>query len=233
MYVNNETGLILPVDRLRAIINAKKSPALLHIDAVQAFGKLDISVKKLQCDFLTVSAHKINGPKGIGALYVRRGVKTTPVIFGGEQEGGIVPGTYNTPAAAGFAVAVSQLKEKKKEHLKMLYDHFLESLECYEFIKLNSFGKHAYHIINISFEGYLGENVLHFLEGYEIFASQGSACSSHSKQKGKVIQILGADKKRADGSLRISFCYENTVEEIDRFFDICALIPDKLIKLYK
>lgn len=232
MMVNNETGLILPVEKLKRIIIDKKSPALLHIDAVQAFGKIPVNVKKLQCDFLTISAHKINGPKGVGALYVKRGVRTAPVILGGEQENGIVPGTYNTPAIAGFAQAVSELKEHKYDSLKKLYEHFMNRMSEFDFIKYNSYGNQAYHIINITFEGYLGENVLHFLEGYNIFASQGSACSSHSKQKGKIIQILGADKKTADGSLRISFSHENTIEQIDEFFDVCAKIPVKLIKLY-
>lgn len=233
MLVNNETGLILPADKLKGIIEKKKSPALLHIDAVQAFGKIPVNVKKLKCDFLTISAHKINGPKGIGALYVRRSVRIFPIVFGGEQESGFIPGTYNAPAAAGFAVAVDELKNKSADKLKQLYDHFMDRLKEFDFIKVNSYGRQAHHIINLSFEGYLGENVLHFLESYDIYASQGSACSSHSKQKGKIIQVLGADKKTADGSLRVSFNYDNTVDEIDEFFEVCKTIPEKLIKLYK
>ncbi len=233
MMVNNETGLILPIEKLKSIIEANGSFALLHIDAVQAFGKMPVNVKKLKCDFLTVSAHKINGPKGIGALYVKKGVHIHPIVFGGEQEGGLVPGTYNTPAVAGFSAAVEQMRSNNYASLKNLYEYFVWRMNDFEFIKLNSYGNHCYHIINISFDGYLGENVLHYLENYGIYASQGSACSSHSKQKGKIIQTLGADKKTADGSLRISFDYINTKQEIDEFFEICAKIPDNLIKLYK
>lgn len=233
MLVNNETGLILPASKLKRIIKEKSSPALLHIDAVQALGKIKINVKELDCDFLTVSAHKINGPKGIGALYVKKGVRALPIIYGGEQENGVIPGTYNTPAAAGFAAAVSELKVKNPNHFEILYRHFMDRISELDFVTVNSFGNHAPHIINISFNGYLGENILHFLESYDIYVSQGSACSSHSKQKGKTLAALGKDKRTSDSSVRISFDHNNTIEEIDRFFDVCKLIPDKLIKLYR
>ena len=233
MLVNNETGLILPVEKLKKIITAKKSPALLHIDAVQAFGKIPVNVKKLGADFLTVSAHKINGPKGIGALFVKKGVRIIPIVYGGEQESGYIPGTYNSPAAAGFSMAVSDIAKKDPLYLKKLYDYFVEKSKQFDFISINNFGNHACHIINMTFNGYLGENVLHFLEGYDIFVSQGSACSSHSKQKSKTLIALGCDKKTADCSVRISFDYNNTTEQIDKFFEVCSLIPQKLIKLYK
>lgn len=233
MLVNNETGLVLPSSKLKSIISAVGSPALLHIDAVQAFGKIPVNVKKLGCDFLTVSAHKINGPKGIGALYVKKGTRTFPVIHGGEQEGSVIPGTYNTPAAAGFAAAVAELAQKPADLYLKLYEHFVSRLSEFDFIKLNKFGEHAPHIINITFDGYLGENVLHYLEQFDIYVSQGSACSSHSKQKGKTLIALGCDKRTADGSVRVSFDCNNTVEQIDEFFKVCASIPQNLIKLYK
>ena len=233
MMVNNETGLILPVDKLKRIITAKKSPALLHIDAVQAYGKIPVNVKKLNADFVTVSAHKINGPKGIGALYVKKGTRVIPLVRGGEQEGGIVPGTYNVPAIAGFSTAVKEMLERDNSCFDLLYDRFVSRVSEFDFIKLNQFGEHAHHIINVSFDGYLGENVLHFLESKGIFVSQGSACSSHSKQKSKTIVALGGDKKTADGSIRVSFDHNNTTDEIDAFFDVCSQIPDKLIRLYK
>ena len=233
MLVNNETGLILPAGELKSIIRRAGSPALLHIDAVQAFGKIDVNVKKLDCDMLTVSAHKINGPKGAGALYVRKGVRVIPVTFGGEQENSLVPGTYNSPTFAGFAAAVEELSGKDPGYLKSLYDHFVSRADEYGFIGINSFGGQAPHIINVSFDGYLGENILHYLEGFEIYASQGSACSSHSKQKGRVLTALGADRKTADCSLRISFDYNNTITDIDEFFKVCSSIPEKIIKYYK
>ena len=233
MYVNNETGLILPAEKLKEIIEKNGSIALLHIDAVQAFGKIPVDVSKLKCDMLTVSAHKINGPKGIGALYAAKGVRISPVIFGGEQENSFVPGTYNSPAAAGFAQAVKQLKENKPGYLESLYKHFAEQCKHYDFIHINSFGRQASHIINVSFDGYLGENVLHFLEEYDIYASQGSACSSHSKNRTRTLEALGADKRKSDCSLRISFDHNNTVSQIDEFFKVCSMIPQKLLRFYK
>lgn len=232
MYVNNETGLILPIKRLKKIIAQSASPALLHIDAVQAFGKEPINVKELGCDFLSLSAHKINGPKGIGALFVRKGVRVVPLLHGGEQENELIPGTYNTPAITGFDAAVNELNIADKEHFKKLNNHFKTKIQDFDFINLNEFGEHADHIINISFKGYLGENVLHFLEANDIYVSQGSACSSHSKQKSKTLSALGKSKQVSDSSIRVSFDKNNTIEEIDTFFDICATIPDKLIKIY-
>ncbi len=233
MLVNNETGLILDVEKIKKCIQMSGSCALFHIDAVQAFGKIPVNVRRLGADFVTVSAHKIIGPKGIGALYVKKGVRVLPIVFGGEQENFLVPGTYNTPAAAGFLAAVNELSDKDETHLINLYNYFCTRAKEFDFIKINKFGNHSPHIINISFDGYLGENVLHYLESFDIFVSQGSACSSHSKQKGKTLVALGCDKITADGSVRVSFDYDNTTAQIDTFFDVCAQIPDKLIKLYK
>lgn len=154
-------------------------------------------------------------------------------MYGGEQENGVIPGTYNTPAAAGFAVAVAEIAKKNMSYFDRLYEHFIKRAAEFDFIKINTFGNHAHHIINITFDGYLGENVLHFFEAYDIYVSQGSACSSHGKQKSKTVAALGVDKKTADGSVRVSFDYNNTIEEIDAFFEVCALIPEKLIKLYR
>lgn len=232
MYVNNETGLILPVKKLKKIISQSVSPALLHIDAVQAFGKEIVNVKELGCDFLSISAHKINGPKGIGALFVKKGLRVIPLLHGGEQENECIPGTYNTPAIAGFDAAVKELNLTDKDHYKKLNSHFKSRINEFNFITLNTFGDHADHIINISFNGYLGENVLHYLEAYDIYVSQGSACSSHSKQKSKTLTSLGVSKQISDSSIRISFDKNNTIDEIDTFFNICSTIPEKLIKIY-
>lgn len=233
MLVNNETGLLLPVDKLKRLIIKNSSPTLLHIDAVQGFGKIKINTKQLGCDFLTVSGHKINGPKGIGALYVKKGVKVHPILHGGEQENSLIPGTYNTYAAAGFAAAVNELNASDMIHYEKLYDHFMSRVKAFNFISVNEFGKHAKHIINVTFDGYLGENVLHYLEEHGIYVSQGSACSSHSKQKSKTLIALGKSKQVSDGSLRISFDRYNRIEELDTFFEVCSTVPQKLIKLYK
>ena len=231
MLVNNETGTIFDVSKLRSIITRKSSFALLHIDAVQAFGKIPTKVKKLGCDMLSISAHKINGPKGIGALYVSKNVRVSPLVFGGEQENSLVPGTYNTPAAAGFYAAVSELPETTD--FSKLYNAFVEKSNQFDFLRINEFGNPCKYIINVTFDGYLGENVLHYLESFGIYVSQGSACSSHSKQKGRVLLALGKDRRAVDGAIRISFDKNNTIEEINEFFEVVANVPQQLIKLYK
>lgn len=229
MQVNNETGLILPVYKIREIIAQKQSKALLHIDAVQAFLRLPTHVKKLGCDLLTVSAHKIHGPKGIAALYVKKGTKLSPLLFGGGQESALMPGTYNHIAAAGFSKAIEIYDSAAaKAQLKELCDYFIERLSDISFIKLNrGAGEYCDHIINISFDGYIGENVLHFLEMCGILVSVGSACSSRSKSRGRVLKAQGFDFSSA---VRISFCPQNTKAEIDEFFKAALRVKDELIK---
>lgn len=232
MYVNNETGLILPIDKVRDIIVKKQSKAIFHIDAVQAFLRKPTNVNKLGCDLMTVSAHKIHGPKGIAALYVKKGTKLSPILFGGEQERSLLPGTYDHIAAAGFAKAVDLFEKDAQSKLKELSDYFIENANKIEFINLNrADGEYADHIINISFNGYIGENVLHFLEQYGILVSVGSACSSRSKSRGRVLKAQGLDDKKIQGAVRISFCPQNTKAEIDEFFKALLRIPNDLIQI--
>lgn len=236
MFVNNETGLVLPVEELKAIIENQKSPALLHIDAVQAFGKLDVDVKKLKCDLLTVSAHKIHGPKGIAALYVKKGVRLLPVIFGGGQEKGLISGTHNSPAIVGFGVAAERAMQDLKEnyaHLCELQDYFIQQAKSCDFLQINRDERpHAPHIINVSFMGYVGENVLHFLENEGIYVSVGSACSNNTHH-GSILSAMHKDAKTVDGAIRVSFGHQNTKADIDAFFDGARKAADTLIKKYR
>ncbi len=233
MLVNNETGQRLPVEEVNRIIRQKGAPAHFHIDGVQAFCKMPISVNSLKCDTLTVSAHKIKGPKGIGAIYIKKGARLKNLTVGGQQEGGLIPGTYNSPAAAGFAEAVRLYRKEDLKHFEALQAHFMERAKELPFLQMNSPADGVPYILNCSVLGYLGENVLHFLEMKEIYVSQGSACSSKKSRSESVLGRLGASEPTVMGALRISFGIENTVEEIDILMDALAEVPAKIQRKYK
>lgn len=233
MLVNNEIGLRLPVERIAGIVKRKKAPAHFHVDGVQAFGKIPTNVATLKCDSFSISAHKLKGPKGIGALYLKKGVRIRGILFGGEQEGGMVPGTYNSPAAAGFAKAISLYKQEEIGHFEQLRQRFMERASGLPFIQVNSPADGVPYILNISCLGYLGENVLHFLEEKGIYVSQGSACSSKKARSSSVLGRMGHDEPTVMGALRISFGIENTLDEVDALMDALAEVPAKIQKLYK
>ncbi len=233
MLVNNETGQRLPVEEVGRIIREKGAPAHFHIDAVQAFCKLPIYVNRLKCDTLTVSAHKVKGPKGIGAIYIRKGTRLKNLTVGGQQEGGLIPGTYNSPAAAGFAEAVRRYQKEDLSHFESLRNRFLERAKELPFLQINSPADGVPYILNCSVLGYLGENVLHFLEMQEIYVSQGSACSSKKSRSESVLGRLGASEPTVMGALRISFGIENTLEEVDALMDALTEVPAKIQRKYK
>lgn len=233
MLVNNETGQRLPVERIAAVIKRKNAPAHFHIDGVQAFGKIPLSVAALKCDSLSISAHKLKGPKGIGALYLKKGVRLKNILYGGEQEGGRVPGTYNSPAAAGFAKAVELYQKEDLAHFEVLRTRFLERAKELPFLQINSPADGVPYILNVSCLGYLGENVLHYLEEKEIYVSQGSACSSKKARSSSTLARMGYNEPTVMGALRISFGIENTVAEVDALMDALAEVPSKIQKRYK
>lgn len=233
MLVNNEIGLRLPVERIAGIIRRKKAPAHFHVDGVQAFGKIPTNVTALRCDSFSVSAHKLKGPKGIGALYLKKGTRVKGILFGGEQENGLVPGTYNTPAAAGFAKAIALYTAEDHARFELLRTRLLERAAELPFIRVNSPADGVPYIINLSCRGFLGENVVHFLESKEIYVSQGSACSSKKARSHSVLGRLGYDEPAVMGALRISFGVENTVEEVDQLMDALAEVPQKIQRMYK
>ena len=236
MLVNNETGLLLPVDQLGGIIVAKGAPALLHTDCVQALGKVPVSVKKLGCDLATFSAHKVHGPKGVGALYIKKGTRINPVIFGGGQEKGIFSGTHNTAGIGGLGEAARLIKtqfDARQVKLKELQDHFLSLAEKRDYLAVNrDGGSYAPHIINVSFLGYVGENVLHFLESEGVYVSVGAACSNNSGH-GSILDKLHKDLKHVAGAIRVSFSHDTSLEDIDAFFAGADKAAAFLIKKYK
>ncbi|HYE83621.1 MAG TPA: cysteine desulfurase family protein [Clostridia bacterium] len=221
MHVNNEIGAIQPLADIVRLVSAGSKKARIHVDAVQSAGKLELDVKQLGVDMLSVSAHKIHGPKGIGALYIKGGLKLRPLIYGGGQEYGIRSGTENLPGIAGFGTAADMAMEdgqKKADRINSIKKHFAERLAEIDAAKINSplDDVHIDNILNVSFGGIRGEVLLHALEDYKIYVSTGSACSS--KQAGHsnyVLPALGLAECDMEGAIRFSFSYVNTLDEVD------------------
>ncbi len=215
MLVNNEVGSIMPVQAAKRAAMMARSPALIHCDAVQAFGKMPVKPATLGVDLMTVSSHKIHGPKGVGALYIRKGVKIKPRTFGGEQEKKIRPGTEAMPAIAGFAAAARVLPDpaRELEHITMLRDYMVAKLVEIPDVVINSPPDALPYVTNISVLGIKSEPMLNFLSEKGIFVSSGSACSKGKKSH--VLLQMGLDRKRLDSPIRISFSRYTTVQEID------------------
>lgn len=214
MMINNELGWCLPVDKLKKILGRKNSPALIHIDAVQAFGKTDVKPQKLGADFLSISAHKIHGPKGVGALYVKNPATLSPLFFGGEQEKRLRPGTEPLPLIAGFGAAVEQLGTIALENAKIveLWGECEAAFSEIPGVQINSKRAGSPYIFNFSVPGIRSETMLHFLAEKGIFVSSGSACS-----KGKKSHVLAAanfSDPRIDSAIRVSFSKFNTKDDV-------------------
>ena len=215
MAVNNETGAIFPVDKIKKIIERKKSPALFHCDAVQAFGKIPVKPHKIDADLLTVSSHKIHGPKGCGALFVKKGVYIKPLFYGGEQQKKIRPGTEALPLIGGFGEAIKQIQPYSDsiKYITELRDYTVKKLSAIDGITINSPCDALPYIINISAIGIKSETMLHALADKQIYISSGSACSKGKQSH--VLQAMGLSRERTDSALRISFSKYNTTQEID------------------
>ena len=214
MLVNNETGAVMPVGEIFSAVKAKNSQTLCHTDAVQAFGKLEIKARALGADLLSVSGHKVHAPKGVGALYVRRGVRLVPRQYGGEQEKRLRPGTENLPAIAALGVACGEFDiAGNRVTAERLNRYARERLSAIDGVTVNSPDNALPYVLNISAGRVRSETMLHFLEERDIFVSSGSACA-----KGKpshVLSALGLSRERADSALRLSFCKTNTEADID------------------
>lgn len=214
MTVNNETGALLDIPAIVSRVRRKSPRALIHTDAVQAAGKIPLRAEKWGVDLLSVSSHKLHGPKGVGALYIRKGVRVLPRIFGGGQENGLRSGTEPVPAIAGFgaaAAAVPALAEQAQWY-EALKACLLEELGSHPDVRFHMPAGGVPYIVNLSLVGFRSETVLHFLAQRGIFVSSGSACA-----KGKhsaVLTAMGLPSAEIDSSLRISFCRDNTNEEI-------------------
>ena len=234
MMANNEIGVLEPIKEIASI--CKEKNIILHTDAVQAFGNVEIDVNDLGVDLLSVSAHKIHGPKGIGFLYIKKGTLIEPLIKGGEQEKGKRGGTTNSPFIMGFAKAC-ELKfkdfDEKREHIKDLRDYFVNRvLNEIDYTRLNgSKEKRLPGNASISFKFVEGEGVLLKLDEKGICASSGSACASASLDPSHVLLAIGLPHEIAHGTIRFSFSEENTKEEVDYVVDALKEIIGDLRKM--
>jgi cysteine desulfurase len=225
MLVNNEVGAINPIKEITGVLKTASPHTIIHTDAVQALGKIDVDVKELGVDLLSLSAHKIHGPKGIGALYIRRGIKIEPLHHGGSQERNRRGGTESIALAVGFGEAVQQMliaKEESRKHIKSLRDYALEKLFSIPEVIYNSSEEGIDSIINISFTPEVlkkldGEALLIRFDLEGIAISNGSACTSGSIQPSHVLMAMGKGAEVASKSLRISFSRFTTTQDIDRF----------------
>ena len=221
MYVNNEVGTVEPIEEAARIVKKYNPDILFHTDAVQAYGKMRIYPKRAGIDMLSVSAHKIHGPKGIGFLYVNEKVKIHPLILGGGQQKGMRSGTDNVPGAAGLAQAAREAYEQleeSREHLLDLKKRMTGGLEQMESVTVLSEkgDSSAPHIVSASFPGVRSEVLLHALEDRGIYVSAGSACSSNKKLPvSAVLKELHLSPELLDSTLRFSFSRYTTAEEID------------------
>lgn len=215
MLVNNETGAIQPIKEASQIIKQLGAPALLHCDGVQALGKMPINLNDLQVDLFSASGHKIHGPKGVGILYIKKGVTIKPLITGGGQEKNMRSGTESVPLIYGLKGAIDELgniSENLKKQ-KELWNYAKDSLTQTGLVTINSSDDVLPYVLNISVEGYRSETLLHFLEAQGVYVSSGSACA---KGEGSyVLGEMGLSRKRVDSALRISFSRYSTKEDIE------------------
>ncbi len=233
MYANNETGVIFPVEEIGAFLKTRGVP--FHVDAVQAAGKIPIDVKKINCDLLTLSGHKLHAPKGIGVLYVRKGTRLRPILYGGHHEKGRRPGTENVPGivALGKAAEIAMLHLKDTHVTARLRDK-LESgiLSQFSNAMLNGSKEHRVpNTTNIGFEYIEGEAILLYLDGKGIAASSGSACSSGSLEPSHVLRAMGIPFTAVHGSIRFSLSRFTTEAEIDYTLSVLPEVINSLLEI--
>lgn len=225
MYVNNEIGSLQPIAEAGSLIKRMNPGILFHVDAVQGFGKFKIYPKKLNVDLLSVSSHKIHGPKGEGFLYVGEKVKILPISYGGGQQKNMRSGTENVPGIAGMAKAAELLYEHLDEEVDRLYglkEYFIKGITALEGIQVNGLipGDEdchgtAPHVVSVSVAGVRSEVLLHALEDKGIYISAGSACASNKPQTSETLKAIGLQREYWDSTIRFSFSVLTTKEEID------------------
>lgn len=220
MYVNNEVGAIQPIEEAGALIKRINPRTLFHVDAVQGFGKLKLFPKKWNIDMVSVSGHKIHGPKGVGFLYIDERTKIKPIIFGGGQQRNFRSGTENVPGVAGIGKAAELIYRDLAEDTERLYrlkEYFVRELSLMPHIYINGPQDEtgAPHIVSASIAGIRSEVLLHALEEKGVYVSSGSACSSHKHTISATLESMGIEKQLMDSTLRFSFSVFTTKEELD------------------
>lgn len=220
MQVNNEIGAVEPIAEAGALIKEINPGTLFHVDAIQAYGKMRICPEKMKVDLLSVSGHKIHGPKGSGFLYIRDKTKIRPIINGGGQQKGMRSGTENVPAIAGLGIAAEAAYtdfDAKIAHMYALRDHFIGKVQTIEGVTVNGHTdqRSAPHIVSVSIEGVRAEVILHALEDKKIYVSAGSACSSNKPSVSSTLKNIRLKPALLDSTIRFSFSVDTTMEEID------------------
>ena len=231
MFANNEVGTIQPIKEISKICNQYQIP--LHTDAVQAVGKVPINVKELGVDALSISSHKINGPKGVGALFIKKGLTISPEILGGGQENGMRSGTENVASIVGFGKACEIAQERLNEnisHFQTLHSSILSKIvKEIPHVKLNGHPeKRIFNNIHLTFLGVNGEDLIIKLDEHGIAASTGSACSVHTQKASHVLKAMGFNHEQISGSLRMSFGYMNTLDEVEQAVEVLKKVVSEL-----
>lgn len=241
MMVNNEMGAVEDIKRLAAVAKQKNPNVIFHVDAIQAYGKYKIVPKRLGIDLMSVSGHKIHGPKGSGFLYVRDGVKISPIILGGGQQRGMRSGTENVPAIAGLGEAVRLIYQQHSEKVERLYalkQRLMDGLTAMEGVSINginglSLTETAPHIVSASFDGIKSEVMLHALAQEGVYVSSGSACSSNHPDLSGTLKAIGVEDRLLDSTLRFSFSVLSTEEEVDHALEAVAKVLPQLRRFVK
>ena len=234
MYVNNEMGAIEPVEEIASLVHQKGKNIIFHVDAIQAYGKMEIRPKKQGIDLLSVSGHKIHGPKGVGFLYIDEKVRVKPLLYGGGQQRDLRSGTENVPGIAGLGLAAEEMYRDHKgkvARITELKDYFIDRVQELEGVTVNSLKKSAGapQIASVSFKGVRSEVLLHALEDKGIYVSSGSACSSNHPAISGTLRAIGVEKDLLDSTLRFSFGLFNTKEEVD----ICNSALEELLPVLR
>ncbi len=235
IHTNNETGSVQPIEEICNLRKKLCPNAIIHVDAVQAFGKTVINPTTCNVDLMSFSSHKIHGPKGVGGLYIRKGLKLKPVLIGGGQEATLRSGTENVPGICGFGMAVEKIFSNIRDNYTKtseLRNHFVKRInETFEDAIVNSPQNASPYIINVSFPNLKSEVLLHHLEQKSIFVSTGSACSSRKTHHSHVLKAMGVSPKYIDGAIRFSLSHTNNINEIDETIEaLKEIIPIISIK---
>ena len=233
MHTNNEIGSLQPVAEAGELIKRFDKSIVFHVDAVQGYGKFRIYPKRMNIDLLSVSAHKIHGPKGVGFLYINEKIKIHPIVFGGGQQKGMRSGTENVPGIAGMTLAIEKVYSSLDEDIERIYelrDYFIKGVLQIPDVKVNGLpGKDsAPHVVSLSVRGVRSEVLLHALEDKGVYVSAGSACASNKPSVSATLKAIGVDKDLLDSTIRFSFSSFTTKEEIDytlqNLYDIIPML---------
>lgn len=231
MHTNNEIGSLQPIAEAGELIKKCNPQTLFHVDAVQGFGKFYIYPKKMQIDMLSVSAHKIHGPKGVGFLYLREGAKVNPIMYGGGQQKGMRSGTENVAGSAGMALAAEMVYKELNRDMEKMYGlrkRLIDGVRQIDNVKVNGCPDRegAAHIVSLSVRGVRSEVLLHALEERGIYVSAGSACAAHKPQPSATLRAIGVEKELLESTIRFSLSVFTTREEIEYTVQaLCEMVP--------